>query len=1001
MRIVRLLLILLFVAALCIAGVFLQSELQDDAPAAGTADAEQVRLNEVMTSNNGAVLDDNGNDSDWIELYNGSDGEVDISGYGLSDSKATMVEWAFPAGTRIPAKGYLVVFCSGDADGGPLHIPFKLSANEDLILTGSGGKLIESLALVAVAPGATMARDEQTGTWGENAAPTPGYPNTEAGAAAYRESLRQSIADNGVRIGEYMVSNATTLPGGNNEYPDWVELYNTTDADADLSGCGFSDDLNRPKKWTFPEGTVIPAHGALLIHCSGQAGLVGGQLHAPFALNSYAGDIALADRRGNVLDSVSYTEQQTDISMARVPGGIGEWRSTVQPTPGYPNTEEGLSAFRSANALPKGAVRLSEVMGNNAGSYKVESSTPDWIELCNSSDQPVNLSGYGLSDNPKNPAMWQFPDVTIAAGGYLVVLATGNDVRQGDRLETNFGISAAGDVVLLFSPQGELLDKLQMAQAGPDISYGRTQGELLYYATPTPGAANGQGSPGVTGMPAFSALPGVYESAVTLELYAQPGETVYYTTDSTTPTEGSTRYDRPITIDRNTVVRAMAVREGYLTGGVATGTFLFKADDADHQLPIVTLVTDPKNLWDDKTGIYAYGENYDPDLPLGDALLSANYYKGRSIEGEEAQTAWERPASFAVFADDTARQAFSQDVSIRIAGGYGRSRAQKGFNIIARSQHGSNSMDYAFFANRPYTAYKSVALRAGAQDQNRSKIRDELSMALLEGSDVNFIYQAYKPYVLYLNGEYWGVYFLKEKRSRFFVAQHESTGDADNMDLLKASSRVSHGSNEEWLDLMQYVSSHDLSRSEHYSYVTDRVDVNSFMDYMICELYVGNSDYANIQYYKLPGGKWKWIYFDFCWGWNDVDHKTLTLRRGDKPAGSTLFNALLKNPQWRDAFCRRFAELMKTVYAPQRVDGFINELYAAVEPEIRREREKFNGETFMGGQQLAEALGSYDSFQRNIESIRKFAQERPAVIRAQLKSEFGLSDAYMRELFGE
>ncbi|HPY37133.1 MAG TPA: CotH kinase family protein, partial [Clostridia bacterium] len=82
-----------------------------------------------------------------------------------------------------------------------------------------------------------------------------------------------------------------------------------------------------------------------------------------------------------------------------------------------------------------------------------------------------------------------------------------------------------------------------------------------------------------------------------------------------------------------------------------------------------------------------------------------------------------------------------------------------------------------------------------AQDQNRSKIRDELSTGLLEGTDVRFLFQAYKPYVLYLNGEYWGVYFLKEKRSRFFVAAHEGVVDSDSLDLLKASTQISHGSN--------------------------------------------------------------------------------------------------------------------------------------------------------------------------------------------------------------
>jgi len=338
---------------------------------------------------------------------------------------------------------------------------------------------------------------------------------------------------------------------------------------------------------------------------------------------------------------------------------------------------------------------------------------------------------------------------------------------------------------------------------------------------------------------------------------------------------------------------------------------------------------------------------------------------------------------------------------MRIAGGYGRSRAQKGFNITARSEYGKSRMAYKFFENREYTSYKAVVLRAGAQDQSMSKIRDELSSGLLEGMDVNVLVQAYKPCVLYLNGEYWGMYFLKEKRNRFFVAQHEGTENTDDMDIVKSSSLTVYGSNAEWKDLMAYVNSHDLSNAAYYKYVSDRLDVTSFMDYMVCELYVANSDYANIEYYKLPGGKWKWIYYDFCWGWYNVNHTTITNRRGEKPAASGLFNALLKNKGWKDAFVRRFAELMKTIYDPARVNAKIDELYAVVITERAREMEKFNGRTFMGKTQIDHNVSSMSSFEKHVSRVRDFANKRPAIIKAELQSQLGLSDAYMKEVFGE
>lgn len=191
--------------------------------------------------------------------------------------------------------------------------------------------------------------------------------------------------------------------------------------------------------------------------------------------------------------------------------------------------------------------------------------------------------------------------------------------------------------------------------------------------------------------------------------------------------------------------------------------------------------------------------------------------------------------------DESGREVFSQNIGMRIAGSFGRGRAQKGFNLIARDAYGDNRMAYPFFEDLDYTEYKSIVLRAGAQDQNSGKFRDELAAGLLVGSDVNFLYQAYKPYVLYLNGEYWGVYFMKEKRNRFFVAQHEGTDDTVNMDIIRSAGKgsVYYGSNAEWQEFMTWLNGtgNDLSSASNYAYAEERVDLDSFMDYMICEIY--------------------------------------------------------------------------------------------------------------------------------------------------------------------
>ena len=958
------------------------------------APADAVALSEIMISNKGSVPDNLGGYPDYIELHNGSSERADISGYGLSDSLLEGAKYVFPAGTVLEPGAYVVVWCGGEAEDG-MHAPFKLSAGEEAVLFDASGRPLDTAVLNSVDSGMVLRREGEVWT---QAKPCPGYPKTEEGMAEYEASLKET-EDIGLYINEFMASNATTICDSFGSYSDWIELYNSTDADMDISGFGISDNLSQPMKYRFPDGTTIAAKGYLVVFCSGNEGMQNGELHAPFGLRSYGEDVVIANNAGRIIDSYSFKNQETDVSMARIPDGAGEFQSNSQPSPGYPNTGAGYSAFDAANRLPLGGVYISE-FGGSTGSV-----ASDWVELHNSTGSAVSLAGYGISNNPKNPAKWVFPDISIEPGEYLLLYATGSaDKAQKKNLKLNFNISSTGEALFFFDPNGKLIDKLSAGRMRSGQSYGRDGSDnRFYYAEPTPGAQNGKGYEGITQLPAFSVTPGIYDNAVTVAITAGEGETIRYTTDCTTPNASSEVYSGELSISKNSVIRAAAFRDGYLSGDVATATYLFRSDGVNHALPVVTLVTDPDNLWNSKTGIYATGDQFDPDAAsYADTLQSATYYQAKFATEEQVDTIWEKPAAFSLF-DDNGKQVFTQNVGIRIAGSFGRGRAQKGFNVIARKEYGKGSMEYPFFENRPYTEYKAVVLRAGAQDQNRSKIRDELASGLLEGTDINILYQAYRPTVLYLNGEYWGVYFMKEKRNRFFVAQHENTENNVDLAIGKGFKQRSYGDNSDWVSLYEYATSHDLSASDAYNYVAERMDVDSFRDYMIAEIYNGNTDTYNFQYYRLKGGKWKFIFYDFCWGFQSPGHETLAFRMGKTPSdvcSAKLFAAMLQNKGWRDSFCRRFGELLNTAFAPERVSALIEELYGYVEPEIKREREKFNKDTFMGVKQPNTNLGTYEGFQSEISKLKEFAQRRPEELKRQLQSNLGLSDSYMKEVFG-
>lgn len=278
--------------------------------------------------------------------------------------------------------------------------------------------------------------------------------------------------------------------------------------------------------------------------------------------------MVFSDPNGKILDSYSYTRQEEDVSMARTPDGTGAFGACSQPSPGFANTSDGYNAAMAAYRLPLGDVYISEMLGNNQSTAKAaDGEYYDWIELHNQSGQAVDLSGYGLSDNPATrPSGCSRMGSPWKAGNTWWYTPRGLNQAEGQKkndLHLNFNLSAQGDSVFLFDPAGNLVDKLSAGAFLGDVSYGRNgSDERFYYTQPTPGGENGQGQAGITSQPVFETLPGHLRRPVAVSLRAGEGETIHYTTDCTTPTADSPTYTGPIQVSENTVIRAVACGMG-------------------------------------------------------------------------------------------------------------------------------------------------------------------------------------------------------------------------------------------------------------------------------------------------------------------------------------------------------------------------------------------------------------------------------------------------------
>ena len=995
MRIFKNILAIIIVLALC-AGVLIYA-LNDKGGATNpegsgsVVSSGTVVINEFMASNGGCLPDDKGECSDWIELYNPSDQPVNLSGMGLSDDKQSL-KWAFP-GITLPAGGYLVVFASGNSETNPnavLHTNFKLNAAQGgIYLADSGGKIIDEVEYKDQTSNISTGRKaDDLSAWTVFEQPSPGFSNDEAGAQAFMQSRYAGAEASSLQITEVMASNQTTLTDNTGEYSDYIEIYNSGAEAVSLLGYGLSDDPQKVLDWRFPDISIAPGQ-YIVVFASGKGSMATdlekGAIHTNFGISSYQETIVLSTPTGLIIDQVAVNESQADMAYARTPDDNGAyadaWAQTSQPSPGFVNTQAGYEEFMAANPIALGPVIISEVMASNS-QYLVEDDGNyyDWIELYNQGTEAVNLAGYGLTDNSGNPAKWRLPDTVLAPGQYLTVMASGladSNVKK-NYIHTNFSLSAQGEILALFNAEGVLQDKYNLERTPYGVSVGRMpqQTTLSYFTQPTPGAANSSPCSGIAATPAANISAGRYDAAQQITLTSGTQDAaIYYTTDGSVPTQNSTPYTGPITINKTGMIRARAFKNGYLDSGTFTATYII---GANHSLPVISLVTDHGNLFDPTTGIYVLGPNAQLIEGHTEHYQVANYL----IEGRES----ERPASFEVF-DESGKPVFSQDVAIRIQGGFSRDNQQKSFAIIARNEYGSGSMAYPFFEELPFTEYKSLVLRNGGQDQLYAKIKEAVVLSMM-GGKTNCLTQAYKTYVVYLNGEYWGVYFLEEKRNEHFVAQHENFDNPDSINILSGSglNYVINGTNEGYKELYNYVTSHDMSAKENFNYVAERLDTDSFMDLMVNQIYVANSDYYNLQFYQLPGGKWKQIFYDMCWSFREPTHETLAIRRDPNTGGSTMFNALLSYGPWREAFIKRFAQTMEELYQTERFVSVIDEVAASVAPEIPAERAKFTD------------IKS-SNWEAQVEKMRTFAKERPANVLKQLKSVFGISGSTLRSYF--
>lgn len=429
-----------------------------------TIEPGDVVINEFAADNT-EILDPAGEAEDWIEMFNNTEEEIALGGMYLTDDYAAPTKWQIPAGTVISGRGFLIVWADDDAGQEGLHANFKLSAGgERIMFSNAEAAILDSVSFGAQTTNLTMARiPNGTGPFVQGS-PTFNAPN--------------GLVAGDVVINEFAADNTQILdPAG--EAEDWIEMYNNTGREISLAQMYLSDDPGTPMKWQFPEGTVIPALGYLIVWADDDAGQEG--LHASFKLSAGGENVVFSDTQAIILDSVTFGAQLPNLTMARIPNGQGDFFQG-RPTFAGPN----------GNTLVPGEIVINEFMADNDSIPDPAGEMEDWIEVHNLTQQPIQVGGVYLSDNPSLPAKWQFPGGTVVpAEGYLVVWADEDAGQEG--LHAAFKLSAGGESVVLSNPDLSVVDSTSYGQQTTNHSMARIPngtGPFVETRLPTPGASN-------------------------------------------------------------------------------------------------------------------------------------------------------------------------------------------------------------------------------------------------------------------------------------------------------------------------------------------------------------------------------------------------------------------------------------------------------------------------------------------------------------------------------
>lgn len=658
-------------------------------------------------------------------------------------------------------------------------------------------------------------------------------------------------------------------------------------------------------------------------------------------------------------------------------------------------------------------VVINEVVSVNHTSLRVGGESPDWFELYNAGKELVSLSGWRVNDNP-TPGSSELPSISLAPGETYVLYCSKMPIPGNEHRRMDFNISGSrGELLYLFDSDGQLRDVVEVPPLGADEAFARmpdgASDWIKMADASTPGILNVLGSRTVLSPP-----PGIYHAeqidvsvsipvdgaVVWVQSYEEfkNGEVIHSSAEiqfsdqtapdmslSLIPTNDQLQWNSwiwktPEGSFPNAHSVSLQVQYGVKSGPVEHYSYFTNANsDLLDTLPIVHLRVDSADFFGYEEGIYVPGF-VDTSLPY---YLRCNYNK----KGAE----WVRTGFIEFY--DNGKLGFSDSVKLRLHGSGSRYMPMKSIRVTFSSEVGRSKLHYPLFPESELTEFNAFVLRNSGQDMTQTMMRDGLLQRIVKRAGMNVDFQEYRPCIVFLNNEFWGVHNIREFLDERYIQDHYP--EVEELSLLEHDRDPVEfdginpvaGSDKEWQRFQEILELMGDLDDEEYAMVADTVDIDNVIDYLIVKLYFGVNDWPvrNVKLWRPePAGKWRYMIFDQDDGLLDPEHNSIehvmdaSAEGWPNDAWSTLlFRRLLGYEPFRHQFYNRLSYLVQKGLSRFSMKEILDETVHAIDPQMERHIRRWR------------TPSSYERWREYVNEMYSFVDERQCRFSTMIKDYWG------------